>query len=83
MAVVSLPLPPPARPALFGAGVGAARRGLPDGLLHAVPERDTTRSAVCGARVKAPRLPWDPARQHSCPQCAVLLLPGDATAGPT
>ena len=45
----------------YRAGRGGGRRGAPDGLVHAVPVSDATRSAVCGARV------WPAKAPPACP----------------
>ena len=63
-------------------------RGRPRGpLLHAVPENDRTRSALCGARVGGETLPWPEQRAAprieqlsrpeppTCPECASLVTP--------
>jgi hypothetical protein len=65
-----------------------AARGRPTGrgrptepLLHAVPETDRTRTALCGARVGGATAPWPgpgAARRPgtevaTCPECTALL----------
>ncbi len=87
MTIPSL-LPAPPAPGAAGPVVLAARgrptgRGRPRGtLLHAVPVRDRTRTALCGERVGGPSRPWpgstgadaalvpDP---RACPECAAVL----------
>lgn len=57
------------------AGRGGGRRGALDQLLHAVPPGDTTRSAICGARVRSPRQTWTPEDPASCPDCVKAMRP--------
>ena len=52
---------------------GGGRRGAPDGLVHAVPTSDTTRSAVCGAQTRPATSSWTGAAPSSCPDCAAAV----------
>ena len=54
-------------------GRGGGRRRAADGLVHAVPASDTTRSAVCGARTWLATTPWTGAAPDSCPDCAAAV----------
>ena len=67
----------------LGAARGGGRRGPHDALVHAVPATDTTRSAVCGARVWPADAAWDPAASGCCPDCvAELAATGDRGPAP-
>ena len=55
----------------YQAARAAQRSGAPSELVHAVPARDTTRTAACGARVRrTPGVWWDANGPTACPDCA-------------
>ena len=62
-----------AAPGPYLSGRDHSRRGAVDGPLHAVPTSDTTRSAVCGARILRATTSWTGAAHDSCPDCVAAL----------
>ncbi|MBW3640413.1 MAG: STAS domain-containing protein [Actinobacteria bacterium] len=63
-------------PSEYLTGRARGRRGAPDGLVHAVPISDTTRSAVCGARTWPATTSWTGAAPGTCPDCAAAVAVG-------
>jgi len=54
-------------------------------LLHAVPDSDRTRSALCGARVGGRKSPWavrPTSSEGTCPDCSSLLERGGLSGIP-
>ena len=75
-------VPEPTPASALGAARGGGRRGPRDGLLHAVPACDTTRSAVCGARVWPADAAWDASAPGCCPDCIAALTGTAAGVAP-
>lgn len=64
-----------APPAQVHRAAGSGSRSSATDVLHAVPDTDTTRSAVCGARIRTPKASWDMSSPRSCPDCVAALTP--------
>lgn len=69
-------------PSEYLTGRARGRRGAPDGLVHAVPVSDRTRSALCGARTWPATTSWTGAEPDSCPDCAGAIAVGTVHAFP-